>query len=115
MSHRIAALRDYGRRMNSTNLRILILALVAATVLAVPTAAMAASPTVDGYATSGAQAQVDLSSGGSTDGGPLRQLPFTGFDLWFAAAGGLLLGLAGLALRRAVKSPANPRELPPNR
>ena len=101
--------------MNSTNLRILLLPLVAATVLAVPTAAMAASPTVNGYATNGAQAQADVSSGGANDGGALRQLPFTGFDLWFAAAGGLLLGLAGLALRRAVKRPAVPREMPPNR
>ncbi|MGZ4274144.1 MAG: hypothetical protein ACXVRP_10325 [Solirubrobacteraceae bacterium] len=100
--------------MNSTNLRILTLALVAATVLAVPTAAMAASPTVDGYATNGAQAQADVSSGGANDGGTLQQLPFTGLDLWFVAAGGLLLGLAGVALRRAVKSPAHPREMPPN-
>jgi hypothetical protein len=101
--------------MNSTNLRILILALAAAAVLAVPTAAIAASPTVDGYATNGAQAQADVSSGGANDGGTLRQLPFTGFDLWFAAAGGVLLGVAGLALRRAVKSPASPREVPPSR
>ena len=108
-------MRAYGGGMNSANLRILILALVAATVLAVPTAAMAASPTVDGYATNGAQAQADVSSSGANDGGALNQLPFTGFDLWFAAAGGVLLGVAGLALRRAVKSPANPRELPPNR
>jgi hypothetical protein len=111
---RIAALPAYGGGMNSTNLRILILALVAAAVLAVPTAAMAASPTVDGYATNGAQAQADVSSGGANDPGTLQQLPFTGFDLWFVAAGGLLLGLAGVALRRAVKSPATPREVPPN-
>jgi LPXTG-motif cell wall-anchored protein len=56
-----------------------------------------------------------VSSGGANDPGTLQQLPFTGFDLWFVAAGGLLLGLAGVALRRAVKSPATPREVPPNR
>ncbi len=100
--------------MNST-LRILTLAVIAATVLAVPAAAQAATPTVDGYATNGAQAQADVSAGGANDGGTLRQLPFTGFDLWFAAAGGLLLAVGGVALRRAVKNPTNPREVPPNR
>jgi hypothetical protein len=100
----------YGAAMNKTNLRIIILAVAAATVLAVPAAAQAASPTVDGYAPNGAQVQADVSSGTSANGDPLRQLPFTGFDLWFAAAGGLLLGLAGLALRRAAATPAKARK-----
>jgi hypothetical protein len=101
--------------MNKTNLRIIILAVVAATVLAVPAAASAASPTVSGYASNGAQAQADVSSGDGNAGAPLRQLPFTGFDLWFAAGGGLLLGLAGVALRRALRTPATPVEMGGNR
>jgi hypothetical protein len=100
--------------MNRTNLRIIILAVAAAAVLAVPTAAQAASPTVNGYAPNGAQAQADVSSGGVNDP-PLRQMPFTGFDLWFAAAGGVLLGLAGVALRRAVRTPATARKTPRDR
>lgn len=98
----------YGAAMTKTNLRMIILAGAAATVLAVPTAAHAASPTVDGYAPNGAQAQADVSAGTSSASDPMRQLPFTGFDLWFAAAGGLLLALAGVALRRAAGTPAKP-------
>ena len=94
--------------MNKTNRRTIILAVVTATVLAAPNAALAASPTVSGYAPNGAQAQADVSAGDGNAGSPLRQLPFTGFDLWFAAGAGLLLGLAGVALRRAVRTPATP-------
>ena len=74
--------------------------------IAVPATAQAASPTVSGYAPNGAQVQADVSAAaGANHDGLLRQLPFTGFDLWFAAAGGLILGLAGVALRRSVKAP----------
>jgi hypothetical protein len=101
--------------MKKTNLHMIILGVVAATVLAVPTTAPAASPTVSGYAPNGVQAQADVSSGDGNAGGPLRQLPFTGFDLWFAAGGGLLLGLVGVALRRALRTPATPVEMGGNR
>ena len=89
-----------------TDHRTLLVAALAATALAVPATAQAASPTVSGYAPNGAQVQADVSAAaGANHDGPLRQLPFTGFDLWFAAAGGLILALAGVALRRSVKAP----------
>jgi hypothetical protein len=45
----------------------------------------------------------------------LRELPFTGFDLWFAAAGGLLLGLAGVALRLTLRTQPTSRKTARNR
>jgi hypothetical protein len=54
-----------------------------------------------GYAggTRGAAAGQAGASRASSSGG----LPFTGLVLWLLAAGGVLLGLAGVGLRRAVR------------
>ena len=58
-----------------------------------------------GKAGGGAGTQARPAQGSDGSGG---SLPFTGLVLWLLAAGGLLLALAGVALRRAVTAPGGP-------
>lgn len=84
--------------------------------LAFPGAAWAQS-SVEGYAGPGGSAQSAVEgdgassrSGGSHAGNEEAgsgALPFTGLDLGLIGAGGLLLALAGLAMRRLAQAPAS--------
>ena len=66
-------------------------------------AALAQSPAVSGYGGVGGEVQGGVSGSGSGSGGG-GALPFTGLDLGLLVAGGLVLLVAGLTLRRFAHS-----------